>query len=85
METIEARHLIAGRWEGEPVRARANPARAGDTASLAARADADTVDRALEGAVRAQREWAAMPSDWPDERVKRSTGPGSAVFARPTS
>jgi len=65
METIEARHLIAGRWEGEPVRARANPARAGDTASLAARADADTVDRALEGAVRAQREWAAMP---PPER-----------------
>ncbi len=62
METIEARHLIAGRWVGEPVRARANPARAADVASIAAAADAAIVDRALDGAVAGQRGWAAMPA-----------------------
>ena len=74
METVEARHLIAGRWEGGPDRSRPNPARSDDVASTAPRGDATLVDRALAGAVSAQPGWAATPAPQRGEILMRAAG-----------
>lgn len=62
MTTIEARHLIAGRWTGEPTLERRNPARADDIVSVAAVADQATVTRAIDAAAAAQPAWTATPA-----------------------
>jgi len=62
MDVIEARHLVAGTWEGRPVRERLNPARPDDVASISAEADAALVSRAIDAAVTAQPAWAGLPA-----------------------
>jgi acyl-CoA reductase-like NAD-dependent aldehyde dehydrogenase len=62
MDVIEARHLVAGTWEGRPVRERLNPARPDDVVSISAEADAALVSRAIDAAVTAQPAWAGLPA-----------------------
>ncbi|MFI5611628.1 aldehyde dehydrogenase family protein [Amycolatopsis sp. NPDC051903] len=60
--TTTAKHLIGGRWTGEPERERHNPARPGEIAVRAPAGDESTVDRALAAADDARRAWAATPA-----------------------
>lgn len=62
MQTVEARNLVGGSWEGTPTRERANPARPDDIASVSAVADERLVDRALTTARNAQVAWQATPA-----------------------
>jgi len=58
--TYRITHLIDGEWmDGETVDERVNPADSADKVAEIVAGDADTVDRAVHAAARAQREWAA--------------------------
>ncbi|QFY12514.1 aldehyde dehydrogenase family protein [Nonomuraea phyllanthi] len=60
--TTTVQNLIGGRWTGDPVTVRRNPARPGEEVALSPSATPADVDAALTAAQEAQPAWAALPA-----------------------
>src|SRR5262245_46996541 len=58
----EIRHLIGGRWVGQPSVERHNPARPNDLVAVTAEGDEQTIAEAVAAAQDAQAAWAATPA-----------------------
>ncbi|MFF6956482.1 aldehyde dehydrogenase family protein [Streptomyces sp. NPDC008317] len=62
MDVLEIQSLVGGRWTGAPTAVRDNPAVPGQRVSLSADLDAATVERALDAAHAAARDWGRTPA-----------------------